>query len=67
MPITALIGVRISCDILAKKLLFACEASSEHVFLNREGRFVRMKREMPEFCEAIESSMNTATGKEQES
>lgn len=35
----------------------ACEASSEHVFLNREGRFVRMKREMPEFCEAIEKSI----------
>ena len=35
----------------------ACEASSEHVFLNREGRFVRMKREMPEFCEAIEKTI----------
>ena len=34
-----------------------CEASSEHVFLNREGRFVRLKREMPEFCEAIENEM----------
>ena len=30
------------------------EARSEHVFLNREGRFVRMRKEMPEFCEAIE-------------
>ena len=30
-----------------------CEARSEHVFLTREGRFVRMKQEMPEFCEAI--------------
>ena len=29
-------------------------ARSEHVFLNREGRFVRMKREMPAFCETIE-------------
>ncbi len=29
-------------------------ARSEHVFLNREGRFVRMKREMPSFCETIE-------------
>ena len=33
-----------------------CEARSEHVFLDREGHFVRMKREMPEFCEAIEKS-----------
>lgn len=35
----------------------ACEASSEHVFLNREGRFVRMRREMPDFCEAIEKTI----------
>ena len=34
-----------------------CEAGSEHVFLNREGRFVRMKREMPDFCEAIEKAI----------
>ena len=31
-----------------------CEARSEHVFLNREGRFIRMKREMPAFCETVE-------------
>lgn len=29
-------------------------AGSEHVFLNKEGRFVRMKKELPEFCDAIE-------------
>jgi len=34
-----------------------CTGQSEHVFLNREGHFVRLKREMPEFCEAIEKSM----------
>ena len=34
-----------------------CEAQSEHVFLNREGHFVRMKREMPEFCAAAEKVM----------
>ena len=34
-----------------------CAARSEHVFLNREGRFVRLKREMPGFCAAIEASM----------
>ena len=28
---------------------------SEHVFVNREGRLVRMKRDMPEFCRAIEA------------
>ena len=28
--------------------------TSEHVFLDRGGRFVRMKRVMPEFCEAVE-------------
>ena len=38
-----------------------CSARSEHVFLNREGRFVRMKRDMPEFCAAIEESMKQQT------
>ena len=28
--------------------------TSEHVFLNRDGKFVRMKKAMPEFCAAIE-------------
>ena len=32
-----------------------CTARSEHVFLNREGRFVRLQREMPELCVAIRS------------
>ena len=30
---------------------------SEHVFLNREGHFVRLKRDMPDFCSAVEKSM----------
>ena len=34
-----------------------CTARSEHVFLDRDGHFVRMKRDMPEFCAAIEKSM----------
>ena len=34
--------------------------TSEHVFLDRGGKFVRMKRVMPEFCEAV----NQRTGKE---
>ena len=28
--------------------------TSEHVFLDREGRFVRMRRVMPDFCAAVE-------------
>ena len=35
-----------------------CSARSEHVFLNREGHFVRMKREMPAFCEKIEALLD---------
>ena len=31
--------------------------SSEHVFLNRDGKFVRMKKVMPAFCEAVGQSM----------
>ena len=34
-----------------------CLARSEHVFLNREGHFVRLKRDMPEFCAAMEGTM----------
>lgn len=30
-----------------------CEARSEHVFVSREGRIVRMKKEQPAFCEAV--------------
>lgn len=32
-----------------------CIASSEHVFLDREGRFVRMKQAAPDFCRALEA------------
>ena len=31
-----------------------CTARSEHVFLNKEGSFVRLKRQLPEFCEALD-------------
>ena len=34
-----------------------CTARSEHVFVNREGRIVRLRREQPAFCEAIERVM----------
>lgn len=31
--------------------------TSEHVFLDRNGKFVRMKRVMPEFCAAVEQQI----------
>ncbi len=31
-----------------------CTARSEHVFLNKEGAFVRLKRQLPEFCESLD-------------
>ena len=37
-----------------------CTARSEHIFLNRDGHFVRMRRDVPEFCQAIEESMKQA-------
>lgn len=36
-----------------------CLASSEHVFLTREGKFLRMKRDLPEFTAAIEAMLST--------
>lgn len=32
-----------------------CTASSEHVFLDRQGHFVRLKKMMPTFCDKIQS------------
>ena len=32
-----------------------CEARSEHVFVRRGGGILRLKRDMPDFCAAIES------------
>ena len=32
-----------------------CEAQSEHAFINREGRIVRLDKEQPEFCEALKT------------
>ena len=34
-----------------------CTARSEHVFLNKAGGFVRMRRDMPEFCAALEAQI----------
>ena len=33
-----------------------CVGRSEHVFLRKEGGFVRMKRDKPEFCAALEAA-----------
>lgn len=32
-----------------------CTASSEHVFLDRQGHFVRLKKTMPAFCDKIQN------------
>ena len=39
-----------------------CTARSEHVFINREGRFVRMKRDLPEFFDAITAVSASSPG-----
>lgn len=36
--------------------------TSEHVFLDRDGKFVRMRRVMPEFCAAIEQRIGKQPG-----
>ena len=33
-----------------------CEAQSEHAFINREGRIVRLDKEQPEFCEKLKAA-----------
>lgn len=38
---------------LGREPVTVLTGESEHVFLNREGRFVRMKREMPEFTQLL--------------
>ena len=34
-----------------------CEGRSEHVFINSAGRLIRLNKEQPEFCRAIESEI----------
>ena len=34
--------------------------TSEHVFLDRSGKFIRLKRVMPEFCAAVEARTEKA-------
>ncbi|MBO7384909.1 MAG: acyl-CoA thioesterase [Clostridia bacterium] len=55
----------IGYEMLGEQDEIVCKARSEHVFLKKEGGFVRMKRELPEFCAAIEAAM--ASVKENES
>ena len=38
----------------------ACTGHSEHCFLNREGRFIRLKRDYPEFYAALVAQLPTA-------
>ena len=37
-----------------------CEARSEHAFVGRDGRIVRLKRDLPDFCAAMEALANGA-------
>ncbi len=47
----------IKYEMRNQKDSIVCEARSEHVFLNREGHFVRMRRELPDFCLAIDAAV----------
>ena len=50
----------ISYEMVNQKDEVVMTGTSDHVFLHRDGSFVRLKREMPDFCEAIEKEMNGA-------
>jgi len=55
--VTAFNGVvlTLSYDMVnANTGALVCQARSEHVFLKRSGGILRLKRDMPEFCAAIE-------------
>lgn len=49
-------GVRLKLRYVMEKAdgTVACEARSEHCFLDREGKLVRMNREYPEFCQVLQ-------------
>ena len=61
VAVTAFNGIvlSLSYEMQNRQGITVCTAKSEHVFLHRDGRFVRMKRELPEFCAAIEISLAT--------
>ena len=44
-----------------------CTARSEHVFVNREGRLVRLRREQPAFCRLLEEHIQSEGAAPQES
>lgn len=39
-----------------------CTATSEHVFVSREGRILRVKRDLPDFAQAIEALLAEGQG-----
>ena len=41
-----------------------CSATSEHVFLNKSGGFVRLRREMSDFCAALDAQIPKESAKE---
>ena len=50
----------ISYEMVNQKDEVVMTGTSDHMFLHRDGSFVRLRREMPDFCEAIEKEMNGA-------
>ena len=50
--------LKVAYEMKNRKDQTVMSGSSDHVFLHRDGSFVRLKREMPDFCEAIENEMN---------
>lgn len=48
-------GVKLKLRYLMQKSegTIVCEGHSEHCFLDSEGKIIRLKKEYPEFCEAL--------------
>ena len=59
VSILALKGVRLTLGYEMKNASgkVVCEAQSEHCFVNREGRPIRLERECPHFYEALSELM----------
>ena len=45
--------LRLRYEMRKKDGTLCCTGHTEHCFLNREGRFLRLKREFPEFYQAL--------------
>ncbi len=43
-----------------------CEARSEHVFVNKEGRILRLNKDRPELYHAIEAAIRQVNGTEEQ-